>query len=136
MASAPEINIVADKRVPFDDVIPEMAIDYSSATASMQVRNEPGDSGTPVLSLSTTLASGEGIVITYDAVYPDPEGVDAPGASIIRLLINETTLEALSLAADASEDATYHYDIHLTPSGGTKFVFCRGKFIVSPGVTQ
>ncbi len=118
MASAPEINIVADKRVPFDDTIPEMAIDYSGATALMEVRAEPGDTGDAVLSLSTALASGEGIAISYDAGYADPEEVDPPGATIVQLLINETTLEGLELAADPDKDATYYYDIHLTPDGG------------------
>ncbi|MBL4716961.1 MAG: hypothetical protein JKZ02_00630 [Erythrobacter sp.] len=136
MPSAPTINITADKQVPFDDTIPEMAVDYSDASALMQVRYEPGDSGDPVLELSTTLAGGEGIVIAYDAGYADPEGINPPGATIIQLLLNEATLEAMAGAANTSEDAVYHYDIHLTPSGGKKFIFCRGKFIVSPGVTQ
>ena len=100
MASAPEINIVADKRVPFDETIPDFRGDYTGATALMEVRSEPGAEGTPVISLSTTLSSGEGIVVTYDDEYTiEHNGVTYTGASLIQILINETTLEGIDYAA-------------------------------------
>lgn len=137
MASAPVINIVADKRVPFDETIPDFRSNYSGATALMEVRPQPGADGTPVLSLSTTLASGQGIVITYDAGYTiEHQGTTHTGASLIQILINEATLEALSYAASPETDAVYSYDMHITPSGGKKFVAVSGSFTVSPGVTR
>jgi hypothetical protein len=137
MASAPEINIVADKRVPFDDVIPDHRGDYTGATALMEVRPEPGADGTPVLSLSTALVSGEGIVITYDDEYvTERNGTIYTGASLVQILINETTLEAIDYAASPDERATYHYDMHITPSGGKKFVAYRGTFTIAPGVVR
>lgn len=136
MASAPEINIVADKRVPFDDTIPEMGVDYSDATASMEIRSEPGAQGAALVSLGMSVAGGEGLAITHDAAYPDPETGEADDATIVQIIVNETTLEGLAYNADPAEAVTLYYDIHLTPDGGKKFVFCRGKFIVSPGVTQ
>ena len=137
MASAPEIHIVADKRVPFDETIPDFRGDYTGATALMEVRSEPGAEGTPVISLSTTLSSGEGIVVTYDDEYTiEHNGVTYTGASLIQILINETTLEGIDYAASPDEGATYHYDLHLTPSGGTKFVASRGTFTIDPGTTR
>lgn len=137
MASAPTINIEADKRVPFDETIPDFRSDYTGATALMEVRPQPGADGTPVLSLSTTLASGEGIVITYDPDYTvTHQGVTYTGASLIQILINEATLEALSYAAPPETGAVYSYDMHITPSGGKKFVAFGGTFTVNPGVTR
>ena len=136
MAAAPQINIVAPKRVPFDDTIAMMGVDYSSATPLMEIRPEPGGSGTALVSLGASSSGSQGIAITYDADYPDPDGIMADGATIVRIIINETTLEGLSYGADPADDVTLYYDIHLTPSGGKKFVYCAGKFAVMPGVTQ
>jgi hypothetical protein len=137
MASAPVINIVADKRVPFDETIPDFRSDYSGASALMEIRPEPGSSGTPVILLSTTLSSGEGIVISYDSGYAfEYLGTAYTGASLIQILINETTLEGIDYAASPDERAVYYYDLHITPSGGKKFVACRGTFTIDPGVTR
>ncbi len=135
MASAPEINIVADKRVPFDETIPEMGMDDSGATAAMEIRVEPGAQGSALVSLGMSSNGGEGIAITYDDEYPDPETDELDGASIVRIIINETTLEGLSYNADPSKPLVLYYDIHLTPSGSKKFIFCAGAFIINPGVT-
>lgn len=132
----PEIDIYASKRVPFDDTIPELLVDYSGATASMQVRAEPGDSGAAIITLGMSVAGSEGLTIEYDATYPDPRTDEEVGATIVGIIIDEATLEGLSLGADTADDVTLHYDIHLTPSGGKKFVYCAGRFVVQPGVTQ
>jgi hypothetical protein len=141
MATPPQIDIVASKRVPFDDIIAEMLVDYSDATPLMELRTLPGAQGDPVESFGVSVAGAEGIEITYDEDYTDPDP-DSPtygediGASIIRIIIDEATLEALSYAAKPEQRAEYYYDIHLDPDGSAKkFVFCRGKFIVDPGVT-
>lgn len=135
MPSTPEINIVANKRVPFDDTIAEMWVDYTGATPLMEIRTEPGDSGTPLVSLGASASGGEGIEITYDDDYPDPDGED-PGATIVRILIDEATIEGLSYGADTADRVTLYYDIHLTPVGEKKFVFARGAFTIDPGVTR
>ena len=135
MANPPTINIVAPKRVPFDDTIPMMGLDYSGATPAMEIRPEPGDSGTALVSLGASTSGSQGIVVTWDAGYPDPDGIMDDGASIVRIIINETTLEGLAYGADPADDVVLHYDLHLTPSGGKKFVYCSGTFTVSPGVT-
>lgn len=135
MTAPVEINIAAEKRVPFDDSIAEMGADYSGATPAMEIRAEPGDQGTALVSLGASSSGSEGIVVTYDSDYPDPEGVLPDGATLVRIIINETTLEGLDYGGDPAEPVTLYYDIHLTPSGGKKFVFSQGKFIINPGVT-
>jgi hypothetical protein len=135
MASPPQINIVASKRVPFDDTIPMMGVDYSGATPLMEIRPEPGGTGDPLVSLEASVAGGEGIVVSWDADFPDPDGIMADGATIVRVIINETTLEGLAYNAPPESDLTLYYDIHLTPVDGKKFVYCSGTFTVSPGVT-
>lgn len=136
MAAAPQIDIIAGKHVPFDDTIPEMWIDYTGATPLMEIRNEPGDQGDPIISLGVSVAEAEGIEITYDPDYADPDGGE-PGASIIRIIIDEATLEGgdVPYGADTADRVELHYDLHLTPVGGKKFIYCSGKFIVDPGVT-
>ena len=135
MATIPQINIVAPKRVPFDDTIHAMVVDYSGATPLMEIRTHPGASGSALVSLGASTSGGEGITVTYDAGYPDPDGELPDGATVVRILINETTLESLAYGADTSQPVELYYDIHLTPSGGKKFIFCGGKFTVTPGVT-
>jgi hypothetical protein len=135
MAAAPQIDIAADKRVPFDDTIAEMLVDYTGATPLMEIRSEPGASGTPLVSLGASTAGSEGIAISYDATYADPDGGD-PGASLIQIIINEATLEGLAYGADPAVPVPLYYDLHVTPSGDKKFVFCAGKFIINPGVTR
>lgn len=137
MAAPPQIDIVAPKRVPFDDTIARMWEDYSGATPLMEIRSEPGVSGDPVVSLGLSSAGSQGLIVTYDADFPDPDDPESgtAGASLVRIIINETTLEGLEYGADREDRVVLYYDIHLTPTSGKKFVFCAGRFIVDPGVT-
>lgn len=130
-----EISIKVAKRAPFDDVIAVMGYDYSAAAFAMDIRNEPGDQGDALASLATTVAPAQGISCSYDPDYADPEGDGPAGASLIRIRVNETTNENLPYASDPAADKRFHYDLHVTPDGGKKFVFCAGAYIVSPGVT-
>lgn len=133
--TAPQINFVVKKRVPFDTVIAEMGVDYSGATLTCDVRALPGDQGSAVISLSGASPPAQGLSVVYDPNYPDPDGVLPNGASLIRIIISETTLEGVGYNAETSNSVALYYDIHMTPSGASKFVFCEGKLILEPGVT-
>lgn len=133
--ATPAINIPVEKRVPLDVTIPEMGANYTGATLAAEIRALPGDSGSALITLGTTTPPAEGLSVTYDAAYVDPLGELPNGASLVRMLIAESTLEGLAYAADPSQPVVLHYDIHLTPSGGSKFVYARGTFTVNPGVT-
>lgn len=134
------IAISADKRVPWGGAngeadIPVIGVDWSGATFKMELRNEPGDTGTAIVSLTNASAGAEGISATYDASYAHPETGEEVGATIIRPQINETTLEALDLAAKPANGLPLHYDLHVDASGLGKFVLVAGTFTIKPGVT-
>lgn len=134
MAALIPITIVS-KRVPWVADLPVEGSDYSGGTFLMEVRQKPGDSGTALLTLGNASAGSQGISAVYDAAYPDPETGEAFGATVFTLRIAEASLEALSLATPADKPVELHYDFHLTPAGGDKFVLCRGTFTYYPGVT-
>lgn len=134
MAAPPTLPIVVPKRVPFDDTIVFIGADYSDATFAMHVREEEGDTGTPIITLGDVSGS-EGISATFDDEYTDPETEEPVEATIFRIRILEATLEALPLGADTSEDVELVYDLHVTPAGGVKFILCEGPFLVTPGST-
>lgn len=139
---AANITLEADKRVPFVEAdgatIVFVGEDWTGAAFAMHIRNNPGDTGTPVVSLAGATAGTQGLSVAYDAayIYVDETGeeITAP-ASLLLIQIDEATLEALSLGTPANEALTLHYDIHVTPSGGVKRVVAEGKFIINPGVT-
>lgn len=127
--------VIVSKRVPWVADLPVEGPDYTGGTFKMEVRQKPGDSGTALLTLNGAAAGSEGISATYDAGYTDPETGEAFAATIFRFQINETTLEGLGLGTPADKPVELNYDVHVTPSGGTKFVLCRGTFTYYPGVT-
>ncbi len=137
---AVELNIGAFKRVPFGGLsgegdIPVVGVDWSGATFKMEIRANPGDGGSALVSLSNAAAGSQGISATYDAAYAMPDGSGTVGATIIRPQIDEATIEGLSLAARTSDPLTLYYDMHVTPSGSSKRLLCFGTFTIYPGVT-
>ena len=138
---AVNVPISAFKRVPFGGAtgngdIAVIGVNWSAATFRMEVRNLPGDSGTALVTLTNASAGSQGISATYDAKYPLPDGRGTAPTTIIRIQIDEATLEALALATPANEPLALHYDLHATPSGEPKRVVCFGTFTIKPGVTQ
>lgn len=140
---AANVPLSAFKRVPF---VAEdgctwafVGYDWTGATFLMHIRNNPGDTATPLISLAGASAGSEGISVTYDTdySYTDPISgeVVTAAASLVLVQINEATLEALSLGTPASEPVELAYDLHVTPSGGVKRVAVYGTFSILPGVT-
>jgi len=134
---AAELDIPAFKRVPFDDDVVVIGENLTGATFLMHIRAHRGDTGTALVSLGNASPPTQGVSVTYDAAYQYQDGnelISAP-ASKIRICIDEATLEALSLGTPYDEPVELFYDLHTTPSGGTKRVQFGGKFIIKPGVT-
>ena len=136
---AVRIDISAFKRVQFGGAsgegdIPLAGLNWSTAAFAMQIRANPGDTGTALVSLATASAGSEGLSASYDSGYTLPDGT-VTGATTLRIQINEATMEALAAAARTSEPVNLFYDIHVTPSGSSKRMLCYGKFDVYPGVT-
>lgn len=135
---AAHVNIDAFKRVPFLDSIDFIGPDWAAADFALQIRNSNGDTGTALVSLTKQTAGTQGISCTYNAsyVWVDQSGVShTSAASIVLINISEATVEGLSLNNPVSEPLTLKYDLHVTPSGGTKFVAAYGDFTVYPGST-
>jgi hypothetical protein len=134
---AVKFDIPADKRTPFVDSIVMVGPNWSSAAFLLHIRNNPGDTGTPLVDLSNAAAGLQGISATYNAAYSyEYEGVATISpATIITVQIDEANIEALSLGTPYDKDLALHYDLHVTPSGGIKKREIYGLFIISPGVT-
>lgn len=138
---AAQILLTAFKRVPFLDLdgvtFAFVGENWTGAAFAMHIRNNPGDTGSALISLSGASAGSQGVSVTYDAdyLYVD-KGVEitAP-ASLVLVQIDEATLEALSLGTPSDDPVELHYDLHVTPSGGTKRVAAYGAFNLMPGVT-
>ncbi|MEC7398808.1 MAG: hypothetical protein VYD00_02170 [Pseudomonadota bacterium] len=137
MAAVFSYPLAAWKRVPFDETVPDYRGDWSSATALMEIRPEPGGDGDPLVSLGASVNGGQGIKITYDAARSfEYAGVTYVGASLIQIIVNETAMEGLVYGSDPAQPVVLHYDLHLTPSGGKKFVALAGTFTIQPGTTR
>lgn len=134
---AAHLDIPAFKRVPFDDDVAIIGENLTGATFAMHIRAHPGDTGTALVSLANASAPSQGLSVIYNPAYQYMDGVElitAP-ASQIRICIDEATLEGLSLGTPYDEPVELYYDLHTTPSGGTKRVQFGGQFILKPGVT-
>lgn len=129
------IDIPAFKRVPFDDDVAIIGENLSAATFLMHVRANRGDTGTPLITLGNASPPSQGVSATYNPAYQwqeDGEILTAP-ASLVRIIIAEATLEALSLGTPYTEPVELFYDLHATTD--TKRVQFEGKFPLKPGVT-
>jgi hypothetical protein len=116
----------------------------------MHVRQIPDSTGVPLIALvnANPNAQGLSVIVTnstiadhianhrLDEVPPGYQSTDNVPVSSITIRINEQAMAALPFPAEIGDDLTLHYDIHITPLGGLKQVFVRGKFIVHAGVTQ
>ena len=108
--------------------------DLTGASFFAEVRDRR-DGGAVRATLNTvTSASAQGIrlaSVDNSAGYP---------ISTIALRINETTMEAIppaiSLGVEPGDNLDLEWGMHLTPSGGLKFMAFNGPFVVYPGVPQ
>lgn len=94
-------------------------VDYSTAggaTWAGAVRTLPDASGAVLVALTiTAVVQGDDTLVTVTSVKPDSYAPDA---------------------RSTGEAARLFYDIHLTPSGGTKQVLLGGDFNIVAGVVQ
>lgn len=120
MIEAATLDLRANRHTPWKWVLEYTGPNWSTATVQMQVRQLPDQTGTPRLDLN----SGSEITLTY-----------ASGVNTMTFLVPEADMETLPAAAEIGQDLTLYYDIQITPPGGIKEVYVRGKFIVVAGVT-
>lgn len=146
--------IAADRFTPRIDAIDLHGYDLTGAVFKMQVRDRK-DGGTVRADLTTVATAGaEGVRLIYAgtalvsahvaagrlttqqvADYGYASG-DTLAITQIGYRINESTMEAMPGAAEAGSDVPIYWDMHVSPSGGTKFVAFAGEFTVLAGVTE
>jgi hypothetical protein len=120
MIEAATYDMRANRHTPFKWVLEYAGVDWSTATVLMHGRLEREETGTPLLDLN----SGAEFTLSH-----------ADDVPTFTLLIPEADMETLPEAAEVGKDLTLYYDIQITPPGGIKEVYIRGKFIVLAGVT-
>lgn len=156
------IDFEADRWVAFIREIAFPGFDFFGATFAAQIRSYPDQPGDPLVNLGTVGASpsAQGVARTYSgtatiaahiaagrltsAIYekanPATGELYAAGdnllLSVIRIRVNETTMEGLPYPPELGDDLTLYWDLHITPDGSIKEKFAGGKFIVRAGVTQ
>jgi hypothetical protein len=142
--------LTGDRWTPCVKDIDVVGFDLTGATFKAEVRDtKDQSSGSARVTLNTVTSEIEGVrllgVITADA--DDVAAYAAAGVTIqvgdkisqLRVRIVEATMEAMDVANDASQagsDGAAFWDMHITPSGGDKFVAFAGTFTVAAGVTQ
>ena len=132
---AAKLPLSVFKRVPFIDDVAILGPNYTGAAFAMHIRNNTGDTGTPLVSLANATAGTQGISVTYEAAYVYNEAGDTAPASLISIQIDEATLESLTLNNPTNEPMVLYYDLHVTPTGQAKRVELLGTFTIYPGVT-
>jgi len=98
-------------------------IDLSGASAYLQVRRYGGETGAPLLSVSSEGASANGSVITFTD----------PGTMDVALSLGD--LAALPGTQKHTGVAEYVYDIVIVWADGKGAPYVTGKFILHEGAT-
>lgn len=128
------LPLVAGRWVPFVYDIDIVGINLTGATFAAQVHDTlDRTAGTPRATLTTQTTDIEGVRLTGVAT------TDGVPTSTVRIRINEATMEAMDVANDAAANGTdgnAFWDMHITPSGGDKFLAFAGTFTIKAGVTQ
>lgn len=122
-------DIPQDRWSPMFYQIEFKDIDLTGATFAMQVRDSK-DGGTLRANLTTTGTPGaEGVRLVSSGA----------SGSVIEMVILEATMEAMDVANDAGQlgsDGLAWWGLHITPSGGTKFLALEGQFTVKAGAVN
>lgn len=128
MQQPAQVDLYGDRWTPFVATLNFTGLVLTGATVAMHVRDTYDKSGTPRVSLGNVVSSSA-------------EGLYIADADTLGIRINESTMESLPMPGvgvegDVGDDLTLYWDLHITPSGGAKQVYARGKFIVRGGATQ
>lgn len=127
MISPGILDLYADRWTAFVATLEFDGVNWTGATFLMQVRLLPDNPNSPLITLPTvSTASAEGVRIISVVA----------GVTTVGIRINETTMEAMPAATSLGDDATFFWDMHVTPAGGVKQRYLAGKFIVRAGVVQ
>lgn len=146
------INIFADRWVACIRKIAFVDLNLTGATFAAQVRAKKDSTGTALVALTTVGGAGsQGVWLDYGGtdtvlnhiaagrlpeIPPGMTNSTSVAVSVVGVRINETTMEGLPEPNTLGDDWPGYWDLHITPSGGTKDKYAGGDFIVRAGVTQ
>lgn len=100
-------------------------INFTGAQFRLEVRDRRNGGVLRAALDTVTTASAEGVRLV------SVETIDGIPVSKIHARINETTMEAMPLdPADPGADVSIWWGMHITPTGGLKFLAFDGPFIV------
>lgn len=136
MITPGKLDLFVQRWTPFDYSIQlPVGLDFTGATAAMQVRLRPDAVGAPIIDLVNASPTGQGLSFSHVT-----EG--GVVTSTLRIRINETTAEGILLNAgklpsvDHREDVRLSYDIHITGGGFAKTRWYEGVLTIRSGTTQ
>jgi hypothetical protein len=135
----PAIPIAAFKRVPLVYSTFIAGANLTAASFLCHIRHKFGDSDAPIITLTNAAAGTQGVSTAYIAAlryydYHSRSYISTP-ATVVTLQINEATLEAAPQSNPTSQPLPLVYDVHITPTGGNKYVAYGGDFSLFPGST-
>ena len=110
----------ANRFAPHTDYIDIEGFDFTGAVCKLQIRDRK-NGGVLRADLVPT------VTVTIEE--------DLTPTSRIAWTVSEATMEAMPLAAEVDPDVGLFLDLHITPSGGLKFVAIEGAFKIKSGVT-
>ena len=107
---------------PLVETIIINGIDFTGAAFLLEVRDRR-DGGALRAGLTNAAPGAEGISMSVATV----EGVPV---STLQIRFDEATMEGMPPATEVGDDLTIVWGMHITPSGGTKFMAFDGPFTI------
>jgi hypothetical protein len=154
MSDPAVIDIIADRRVPFNAAYAFLDVNWTGATFAMQVRAVKDTATTAIFTsilgtvtipfagtaaVSAHIAAGRLSSEIYDLVNPATgakyQSTDSVLLTQLGISIAAATLSSFPLAEEVGDDWQGWYDLIVEPSGGTNQLIMGGKFTVRAGVT-
>lgn len=152
MASPAEIDIVADRRVPFTESYSFLDEDWTGSTLRIQVRETKDTTTTPQIDGTSPSGVGIGYAGTatvsahitagrltseiYGLINPSTGLLYQPTTSLLlSQLVTFLVTDTFPTPEEVGDDWKGYYDIIRVPPSGPDLLVMRGKFTVRAGVT-
>lgn len=129
------LPLYPNRFTPYADTWTFRGVDLTDAVMHAQVKATK-DNGVALVDLNTvTLEDTEGLRLVSAGL------VDGIMTSEVAVYINEATIEPLPRAGidaegEVGSNVELYWDLHVTPTDGTKQVYLYGPFTVVAGVTE
>lgn len=104
-----------------------MGYDFTGADILLEVRDraDGGALRAHLIEVATSSAEGVTRVVTIEDGIP---------VTTLGIRINESTMESMPTANEPGDDVELRWGMHITPSGGLKFMAFDGPFTVKASV--